>query len=106
MEVLLEHGFYREDGTCPVGFSLHVADVYMAELMRVTDRSPDVVLTQGICIKLVRPFISVMQNTQQTALLQRVRCVLCCNDALTLCIGFVHVTPSISSNARVAGSHA
>ena len=68
------HAFHADDGTQPIGFSLHVADVYIGELMRVAEATPDAPLPHVVCVKLLRPFVAILQMTQQPALLERIRC--------------------------------
>ena len=74
MRIIRTHGFHAEDATARVGFSLHVADVYVAELMRAAERRPEAALSHGTCVRLLRPWIAVAQATQQPALLARIKC--------------------------------
>lgn len=74
-KALLENAFHAEDATCTVGFSLHVADVYVDELVTVAERKPEVAIPHSACVKLLSPFVVTLGRTRQTVLLERVRYV-------------------------------
>ena len=68
------NAFQVDDATAPVGLSLHVADVYVPELAQVAREHPEPPVPSVACIKLLRPFMAVAQQTGQPVLLQRIRC--------------------------------
>jgi hypothetical protein len=68
------YGFHKNDIAARVGFCLHEADVYISELNKAAQQDPGTALTHPTCMHLLRPWIQVLQNTQQPALLKRIKC--------------------------------
>ena len=77
-----EHAFPANDGTAGTGFCLHMADVFVAEWMRVADRTPETAVPHASCLRLLRPFVTALATTQQAALLERIRCAPLAQSAL------------------------
>lgn len=76
-KALLEDAFHADDATCTVGFSLHVADVYVDEWAAVAAQNPNAAIPHQACVKLLAPFVVTLQRTRQLVLLQRVRYAAC-----------------------------
>lgn len=64
------HAFHADDAVAPIGFSLHLADIFLAEL----DAAVAVAVPEAPLGVLMDVFIEALQRTRQPALLHRIRC--------------------------------
>ena len=72
--VVRSGAFDADDALCVVGFGLHVADVYLSELLKASAAAQRPVPAAQTLV-LLQPFVAVLASTQQPALVMRIRCV-------------------------------
>jgi hypothetical protein len=73
--VILNGAFHKQDAAKHIGFSLHVADVYMSELHRCCEQDGADRLPHVAMVALLKPFIVTLQRSRQGALVSRIKCV-------------------------------
>lgn len=74
-KVIAKNAFYADDALQPVGFSLHVADIYVPELLSVASSTAAAApLSSPRLRSLLQPLVLALSRTQQPALLSRIRC--------------------------------
>lgn len=68
-----DHAFSADGPGQQIGFSLHLADVYVPELLHVDQKVSPSSLPHEQCVRLLQPFIAVAARSKQPTLLQRIK---------------------------------
>lgn len=71
-DCILNHAFPSDD-VGQIGFSLHLADVYIPELLAVEKQALPSSLPHDQCTRLLQPWIAVLAKSKQTTLMQRIK---------------------------------
>lgn len=67
------NAFSTDDAGQQIGFGLHLADVYIPELLKVDQMALPSSLPHEQCVSLLQPFIAVLAKSKQPTLMNRIR---------------------------------
>jgi hypothetical protein len=72
-EKLLTRSFIAQDAAHPIGFGLHLSDLYISELQTCCDKADAEKLPHEAAMLLLQPFTLTLQRSQQPTLIARIK---------------------------------
>jgi hypothetical protein len=73
---ILTRSFIAQDAAHPIGFGLHLSDLYISELRACCEKADAEKLPHEAAMLLLKPFILTLQRSQQPTLIARIKYVL------------------------------
>lgn len=73
---LFTQSFIPDDAAQPIGFCLHLCDLYISELETCCNKSDSERLPHAAAVVLLHPFLEVLQRSQQPTLIARIKYAL------------------------------
>ena len=73
---ILTRSFIAQDAANPIGFGLHLADLYVSELRSCCENEEAEKITHEAALMLLQPFVLTLQRSQQPTLITRIKYVL------------------------------
>jgi Nucleolar protein,Nop52 len=70
---ILTRSFIAQDAANPIGFGLHLSDLYISELQACCEKESTEKLTHEAAMMLLKPFTLTLQRSQQPTLITRIK---------------------------------